>query len=133
MAKCFNVTQKQRRALIADRKRGLHGDPATGKLKKMSQPLSMSGKRKRKLLKKWRREQKELVVKGLVTMQDIEMVAADGSLPEEAPPLESRRTLAKFHLKRSVKLSARKLKQKGKNRSKSSVSAAEASVDAMAE
>ena len=46
MAK-FNVVQKQRRALIAEKKRQLHGDPATGKLKVKNQPTSLSGKRKR--------------------------------------------------------------------------------------
>ena len=54
MAK-FNVVQKRRRAQISDRKRALHGDPKTKKLKKQTQPQSLSGKRKRKLLKKWRR------------------------------------------------------------------------------
>ena len=54
MAK-FNVVQKRRRALIAEKKRQLHGDPLTGKLKIKDQPLSLSGKRKRKLFKKWRR------------------------------------------------------------------------------
>lgn len=54
MAK-FNVMQRRRRAQIAERKRAIHGDPTTGKLKNRPQPLSISGKRKRKLLKKWRR------------------------------------------------------------------------------
>jgi len=54
MAK-FNVVQKKRRAIIADRKRATRGDPRTGKLKIKPQPQSISGKRQRKLLKKWRR------------------------------------------------------------------------------
>jgi len=54
MAK-FNVVQKRRRALIAEKKRQLHGDPSTAKLKIREQPHSISGKRKRKLFKKWRR------------------------------------------------------------------------------
>lgn len=54
MAK-FNEVQKRKRAQNAERKRAVHGDPSTGKLKNKPQPLSISGKRKRKLLKKWRR------------------------------------------------------------------------------
>lgn len=54
MAK-FNVVQKKRRAAIADKKRLIHGDPTTGKLHQRIQPKSISGKRQRKLLKKWRR------------------------------------------------------------------------------
>ncbi|GMP70880.1 hypothetical protein CsSME_00029526 [Camellia sinensis var. sinensis] len=54
MAK-FNVVQKRRRAAIAERKRATSGEPFTGKLKRKPQPLSISGKRKRKLFKKWRR------------------------------------------------------------------------------
>ncbi|KAI3457858.1 hypothetical protein Pfo_014521 [Paulownia fortunei] len=53
MAK-FNVVQKRRRAAIADRKSCCRNPN-----------LSISGKRKRKLLKKWRWEQKEAVEKGL--------------------------------------------------------------------
>lgn len=54
MAK-FNVAQKARRAALAERKREKHGDPYTKKLKQKQQPLSISGKRKRKLFKKWRK------------------------------------------------------------------------------
>ncbi|MBA0684077.1 hypothetical protein Goari_025684, partial [Gossypium aridum] len=88
MAKCFNVVQKQKRAQIAERKRLIHGDPASKKLKNKSQSLSVSGKRKRKLLKKWRREQKEVIEKGLVTMEDVEMVAAEGLEFSFPPPFK---------------------------------------------
>lgn len=54
MAK-FNEVQKRRRAALAQQKRAIHGDPVTSKLKQKPQPLSISGKRKRKLFKKWRR------------------------------------------------------------------------------
>lgn len=54
MAK-FNVVQKKKRAQSQERKRRIHGDPVSGKLKLKEQPVSISGKRKRKLLKKWRR------------------------------------------------------------------------------
>lgn len=127
MAK-FNVVQKQRRAQIADRKRAIHGDPFTKKLKKQTQPQSLSGKRKRKQLKKWRREQKEAIEKGLVTMHDVEMAAAEGSSQE------SKKTPAKFHLKKSVKLKSKHRKHKGKNQGKSLLAAVEApSGDAMVE
>ena len=79
MAK-FNVVQKKKRALTAERKRALHGDPSTRKLNTKPQNQSLSGKRKRKLLKKWRRDQKEAMEKGLLTMQDVEMAAVDGTL-----------------------------------------------------
>ncbi|KAF4393350.1 hypothetical protein F8388_023154 [Cannabis sativa] len=77
MAK-FNVIQKKKRAQTAERKRAIHGDPSSRKLKVKPQNQSVSGKRKRKLLKKWRRDQKEAAEKGLLTMQDVEMAAADG-------------------------------------------------------
>lgn len=56
MAK-FNEVQKKKRAQIAERKRATKGDPHTRKLKNKppQQSLSVSGKRKRKLFKKWRR------------------------------------------------------------------------------
>lgn len=58
MAK-FNVVQKKKRAQSQERKRRIHGDPVSGKLKLKEQPVSISGKRKRKLLKKWRRVRPE--------------------------------------------------------------------------
>ncbi|KAK9272980.1 hypothetical protein L1049_003360 [Liquidambar formosana] len=125
MAK-FNVVQKQKRAETAERKRAIHGDPSTGKLKNRPQPLSISGKRKRKLFKKWRRDQKEATGKGLVTMQDVEMAVAQGTSQE------TNKAPTKFHLKKkSLKL--KQLKRKDKNKRKSSKPAAEASVDVMAE
>ena len=48
MAK-FNVVQKNKRQWKQDRKRAAHGEPGTGKLKQRTAPVSMSGKRKRKL------------------------------------------------------------------------------------
>ncbi|XP_048325785.1 uncharacterized protein LOC125421298 [Ziziphus jujuba] len=129
MAK-FNAVQKKKRAQVAERKRATKGDPHTRKLKTkpQQQSLSVSGKRKRKLLKKWRREHKEAVQKGLLTIQDVEMAVADGE-SQDAP-----KTSAKFSVKKSLKL--RQLKRKGgKNKRKSSSNqpAAEVSVDAMVE
>ncbi|XP_050155055.1 uncharacterized protein LOC126629167 [Malus sylvestris] len=133
MAK-FNEVQKRKRAQNAEKKRAVHGDPTTGKLHNKPQPLSISGKRKRKLLKKWRRDQNEAVKKGLITMQDVEMAAADADEGEESK--DTKTTSSKFPMrKKSVKL--KQLQRKGKNKGKSSKKAAaataEASVDAMLE
>ncbi|GMN44187.1 hypothetical protein TIFTF001_013390 [Ficus carica] len=117
MAK-FNVVQKKKRAQNAERKRAIHGDPSTRKLKTKPQAVSLSGKRKRKLLKKWRRDQKQAVEKGLLTFQDVEMAAADGEESQEAS--------TKFPMKKKG-LKLKRLKGKGKkSRGKSSKLAAEA-------
>ncbi|XP_054786030.1 uncharacterized protein LOC129292494 isoform X2 [Prosopis cineraria] len=128
MAK-FNVVQKKRRALLSEKKRQLHGDPNTGKLKNKYQPLSISGKRKRKLFKKWRREQKEALEKGLVTMEDVEMAVAEAEGGSQSQ--DSSKPSRKIHLKKSVKL--KQVKHKGKNKRKPSVPAADVSGDAMVE
>jgi hypothetical protein len=54
MAK-YNVVQKNRREWKHDRKRQAHGEPGTGKLKQRTAPVSMSGKRKRKLQRRQNR------------------------------------------------------------------------------
>ncbi|CAJ2665238.1 unnamed protein product [Trifolium pratense] len=121
MAK-FNVVQKRRRALVAERKRVIHGDPSTGKLKIRKQPVSLSGKRKRKLFKQWRREAFE---NGLISMEDVQMAVEEGENKDKSA------TSPKFHLKKGLKL--KQLKHKGKNKRKSDVPAAEISADAMVE
>ncbi|XP_028778125.1 uncharacterized protein LOC114734652 [Neltuma alba] len=123
MAK-FNEVQKKRRALLSEKKRQLHGDPNTGKLKNKHQPLSISGKRQRKLLKKWRRDQKEALEKGLVTMEDVEMAVAEA----EGSSQNSSKSSMKIHLKKGLKL--KQLKQKGKNKRKRAAPAAGVSADA---
>ncbi|KAG6438388.1 hypothetical protein SASPL_103329 [Salvia splendens] len=120
MAK-FNVVQKKRRTFIANEKRRIHGDPASGKLHQRIQPKSISGKRQRKLLKKWRREQKEAVEKGLITMQDVEMAAAD------EPAEDAKKTPVKFPMKRAARLRLKK------NTKKSQKPVGEASNDSMVE
>ncbi len=124
----FNVVQKRRRAAIAEQKRAAHGDPLTGKLKQKAQPLTISGKRKRKLFKKWRRDQKEAMAKGLITMQDVEMAVADAGTSED-----TKKSPAKFHMKKSLKIKVKRSKSKGKNRRKSHQPTLEASVDSMVE
>ncbi|WOL18995.1 hypothetical protein Cni_G27792 [Canna indica] len=127
MAK-FNVIVKQRRANVQERKRELHGDPNTGKLKQRTAPLSISGKRKRKLFKKWRREQKEAIEKGLVTMEDVEMAVAEGSSQGT-----SEKSKVKFQMKKSSKLKLKKIRGKGKSKRKSSTTPTSGPVDAMVE
>ncbi|XP_057800740.1 uncharacterized protein LOC131016132 isoform X2 [Salvia miltiorrhiza] len=122
MAK-FNVVQKKRRAFIANEKRRVHGDPASGKLHQRIQPKSISGKRQRKLLKKWRREQKEAVEKGLITMQDVEMASADETAED------AKKTPVKFPMKKSARLRLKK----GKNTKKSQKPVGQASNDSMVE
>ncbi|KAK9732454.1 hypothetical protein RND81_04G001400 [Saponaria officinalis] len=127
MAK-FNEVQKRRRGVISEWKRNKYGDPVSKKLKKPIQPQSVSGKRQRKLLKKWRRDQKEAVDKGLISLEDVHMAAADGSSEG------SKRSTAKFLVKKSVKLKAKHKKSKGKKQDKSSKPGVEtASVDVMVE
>ncbi|KAK3229549.1 hypothetical protein Dsin_001430 [Dipteronia sinensis] len=125
MAK-YNVVLKRKRAAKAVRKRAAHGDPTTGKLTNKPQALSVSGKRQRKLLKKWHREQKEAVEKGLVTMEDVEMAASQGSSQD------TNRSPNKFHVKKGLKL--KQLKRRGKKtKTTSKPAATESSVDAMVE
>ncbi|XP_027924132.1 uncharacterized protein LOC114181780 [Vigna unguiculata] len=124
MAK-FNVVQKRRRALIAEKKRQLHGDPSTAKLKIREQPHSISGKRKRKLFKKWRREQKDAIRNGLISMEDVQMAVAEGDTKDTPKPQKMVR------LKKAVKV--RVPKRKGKNKGKANVPAADISADAMVE
>ncbi|KAI3807929.1 hypothetical protein L1987_23867 [Smallanthus sonchifolius] len=127
----FNVVQKRRRAAIAERKRAAHGDPATGKLKHKPQNTTISGKRKRKLMKKWHRDQKDAIEKGLITMEDIEMAVADGSGTSSQ---ETNKSPAKFHMKKSLKIRPKrsnKKDKKGKKKGHSYKPAIEASSDVM--
>uniref|UniRef100_A0A453P0Y6 Uncharacterized protein n=1 Tax=Aegilops tauschii subsp. strangulata TaxID=200361 RepID=A0A453P0Y6_AEGTS len=81
MAK-YNVVQKSKRESSHDRKRRAHGDPNSGKLKHHNAPIAISGKRKRKLLRRLNRDQKEAaMVKALENnMGDVDMVSAEGSV-----------------------------------------------------
>ncbi|KAL1201862.1 hypothetical protein V5N11_014823 [Cardamine amara subsp. amara] len=123
MAK-YNEIAKKKREAKADRKRAIHGDPLTNKLKTRTQVPSVSGKRQRKLLRKWRREQKEMVEKGLVTMEDVEMASA------EAASEDSKKSTKKFSVKKTLKLN--KLKNKGKKK-KNQKAIGEGSTDRMLE
>ncbi|KAL1813636.1 hypothetical protein DCAR_0625999 [Daucus carota subsp. sativus] len=120
----FNVVQRRRRAAIADHKRAKHGDPVTGKLKLRAPTIPISGKRKRKLFKKWRRDQKDAIAKGLITMEDVEMAVAEGTSENV-----SKAPLA-FSVKKSLKVKSKRSQKKGK-KGKSEKSAEKAAVDVM--
>ncbi|KAI3869738.1 hypothetical protein MKW98_030919 [Papaver atlanticum] len=120
----FNVIQKKRRAQTAERKRELFGHPLTGKLTEKPQFVPISGKRKRKLFKKWRRDQKEALAKGLITMEDVEMAVAEGPSKDK-----SSKTLSKLHMKKSAKVQVKMLKGKGKDRKKSTSSKPASSME----
>ncbi|XP_042496912.1 uncharacterized protein LOC122075807 [Macadamia integrifolia] len=122
----FNEIQKKRRAQSQEKKRLVHGDPMTRKLKNKPQPQSISGKRKRKLFKKWRMEQKNLLQKGVVTMGDVEMALAEGTSED------TKKTSKKFHLKKNAKLKI-KSKSKAKKQKRSPAPVVEAPVDVMME
>ncbi|KAG0486754.1 hypothetical protein HPP92_008849 [Vanilla planifolia] len=124
----FNVIQKVRRARIQERKRVLQGDPVTRKLKKKTDNIPISGKRKRKLFKKWRREKKGALQKGLITMEDVEMADADGTSQNDK---ES--TKMKFRSKKALKLKIKRLKRKGRSKKKSHGQPNGAPNDAMVE
>ncbi|KAH0913468.1 hypothetical protein HID58_036789 [Brassica napus] len=123
MAK-YNEIAKKKREAKADRKRAIHGDPLTNKLKTRAPVVAVSGKRQKKLLRKWRREQKEMVEKGIVTMEDVEMASA------EAGSEDSKKPQRKFSVKKTLKLN--KLKNKG-NKKKSQRAGGKVSTDQMLE
>ncbi|XP_027103455.2 uncharacterized protein LOC113762557 [Coffea eugenioides] len=138
MAK-FNVVQKQRRAAIAERKRAVQGDPLTKKLKHKHPPLSISGKRKRKLFKKWRRDQKAAAAALTTAMQDVEMLAVahnddngSGGTSQDDANKQAAPKKFHFHMKKSPKYKAGRFKKRDRNR-KSDKRAAQASKDAMEE
>ncbi|KAG0533767.1 hypothetical protein BDA96_04G221300 [Sorghum bicolor] len=109
MAK-FNVVQKNRRQWKQDRKRAAHGEPGTGKLKQRTAPVSMSGKRKRKLERRLNREQKEAaMIKALENMGDVDMVSA-----EESSEAAKGKSQVKFSVKKNSRIQIKRLKGKGR-------------------
>ncbi|KAG5387406.1 hypothetical protein IGI04_038876 [Brassica rapa subsp. trilocularis] len=124
MAK-YNEIAKKKREAKADRKRAIHGDPLTNKLKTRAPVVAVSGKRQKKLLRKWRREQKEMVEKGLVSMEDVEMASADAGSEDSKKPTR------KFSVKKTIKLN--KLKNKGNKKKSQKAGGKEVSTDQMLE
>ncbi|CAL5021033.1 unnamed protein product [Urochloa decumbens] len=126
MAK-FNVVQKNRRQWKQDRKRAAHGEPGTGKLRQRNAPVSMSGKRKRKLVRRQNREQKEAtMIKALENnMGDVDMVSAEES---------SEAVKGKSKVKISVKkMQIKRLKGKGRKKAKNAKPPTKEKVDSMVE
>ncbi|CAN6245032.1 unnamed protein product [Urochloa humidicola] len=126
MAK-YNVVQKNRRQWNQDRKRAAHGEPGTGKLKQRTAPVSMSGKRKRKLVRRQNREQKEAaMIKALENnMGDVDMVPAEES---------SEAAKGKSKVKISVKkMQIKRLKGKGRKKAKNAKPLTKDKVDSMVE
>ncbi|KAG0533768.1 hypothetical protein BDA96_04G221300 [Sorghum bicolor] len=128
MAK-FNVVQKNRRQWKQDRKRAAHGEPGTGKLKQRTAPVSMSGKRKRKLERRLNREQKEAaMIKALENMGDVDMVSA-----EESSEAAKGKSQVKFSVKKNSRIQIKRLKGKGRKKAKNAKPPAKEKVDAMVE
>eukprot|EP00252_Welwitschia_mirabilis_P017253 TRINITY_DN38240_c0_g1_i1.p1 TRINITY_DN38240_c0_g1~~TRINITY_DN38240_c0_g1_i1.p1 ORF type:complete len:132 (+),score=28.79 TRINITY_DN38240_c0_g1_i1:262-657(+) len=111
----------KRRERKARKKRELRGDPFTRKIKITNAPVSVSGKRRRKLLRKWRRDQKEALQHGLVSMEDIEAMAIDTPVNDNngsgSSHVSSSKTFAGLSLKKRAKLRTKinRGKRAGKN------------------
>ncbi|XP_062219564.1 uncharacterized protein LOC133919242 [Phragmites australis] len=129
MAK-FNVVQKNRREWKQDRKRRAHGEPGTGKLKQRTAPVSVSGKRKRKLERRLNREQKEAaMIKALENnMGDVVMVSA-----EESSEAAKGKSQVKFSVKKNSSVQIKRLKGKGRKKAKNAKPPTKEKVDAMVE
>jgi len=96
--------QKERRANRSEKRRLRSAAPSL-KISVKPGPRSLSGKKKRKLEKKWRKTQKEALEGGLVTMEDIQMMAADEE-DDQVPlqPINSRLSSRGFSMKKHAKL-----------------------------
>ncbi|WVZ74706.1 hypothetical protein U9M48_022859 [Paspalum notatum var. saurae] len=129
MAK-FNVVQKNKRQWKQERKRAAHGDPGSGKLKHRNAPVSVSGKRKRKLERRLNREQKEAaMIKALENnMGDVDMVSS-----EESSEAAKGKSQVKFNVKKNSRIQIKRLKGKGRKKAKNAKPPANDKVDAMVE
>lgn len=117
----MNKFNLPRRNLLKDRRakranlRRLKSGGSSLKLPACPPQRPISGKKQRKLLKKWRRAQKYALESGLVSMQDIEMMAADNSDGEqEAQPHEGEKKPYRVLVKKRAKLMLKKSKKQGK-------------------
>ncbi|CAL5057265.1 unnamed protein product [Urochloa decumbens] len=124
MAK-FNVVQKNRRQWKQDRKRAAHGEPGTGKLRQRNAPVSMSGKRKRKLVRRQNRKEAAMIKALENNMGDVDMVSAEES---------SEAVKGKSKVKISVKkMQIKRLKGKGRKKAKNAKPPTKDKVDSMVE
>lgn len=108
--------QKERRAKRAE-KRKLRSSAATLKVSSAKKaPSGISGKKSRKLQKRWRQAQKEALQSGLVTMHDIEMMAVDeeGGGDQESSQPKLPKTGRAFLMKKRAKLRLKSSSSKGK-------------------
>lgn len=117
----MNKFNLPRRNLLKDRRakranlRRLQSGGSSLKLPACPPPRPISGKKQRKVLKKWRRAQKDALESGLVSMQDIEMMAADNSDGEQkAQPHEGEKKPYRVLVKKRAKLMLKKSKKQGK-------------------
>lgn len=129
MAK-YNVVQKNKRQCNQDRKRAAHGEPGTGKLKQRTAPVSMSGKRKKKLERRLNRKQKEAaMIKALENnMGDVDMISV-----EESSEAAKGKSQVKFSVKKNARIQIKRLKGKGRKKAKNAKPPAKEKVDAMVE
>ncbi|CAM0945340.1 unnamed protein product [Alopecurus aequalis] len=129
MAK-YNVVTKNKREFNQDRKRRAHGDPNSGKLKNRNAPIAISGKRKRKLLRRLNRDQKEAaMVKALENnMGDVDMVSAEAS-SETAKGKPQK----KFTVKKNSRIQIKRLNGKGRKNAKNVKPPTKEKADAMVE
>ncbi|KAJ7528585.1 hypothetical protein O6H91_15G009000 [Diphasiastrum complanatum] len=118
----FNQPQhhvlKYRRSRKAVRKR-LQSPHSSLKLSHKPPVAPISGKRQRKLQKQWRR--KEALETGLVTMQEIEMLAVDnlassGQDTEVVKKKTSHQGKHRFHMKKQKRFSLKQTTTKGKDK-----------------
>ncbi|KAG0589186.1 hypothetical protein KC19_1G002100 [Ceratodon purpureus] len=108
--------QKERRAKRAE-KRKLRSSAATLKVSCAKKaPSGITGKKARKLQKRWRQAQKEALQSGLVTMHDIEMMAVDEEGGDEQASSQSKlpKTGRAFLMKKRAKLRLKTSSSKGK-------------------
>ncbi|CAK9865852.1 unnamed protein product [Sphagnum jensenii] len=107
--------QKERRAKRSEKRR-LRSAPPSLTVSVKTGPRSVSGKKKRKLEKKWRKTQKEALEGGLVTVEDIEMMAANGNDQSPLQPVNTRPSRG-FNMKKHTKLRLKSSSIRGKQAS----------------
>ncbi|KAI5061508.1 hypothetical protein GOP47_0024013 [Adiantum capillus-veneris] len=116
----MNKFNLPRRSLLKDRRakratlRRLKSGHTSLKIPTVRAQRPSSGKKQRKQLKKWRRAQKEAIESGLVSLQDIEMMAVD-TADGQSQVQEEHKKPYKVHLKKKAKLILRKSKKQGKD------------------
>ncbi|KAL2652296.1 hypothetical protein R1flu_020424 [Riccia fluitans] len=116
------LKRTEKRKLASTRNTGSSSTPG------VSSDNTISGKKQRKLLKKWRKAQKEALETGLVTMEDIEMMAADGEAgaSEETPQVKPPKNKRVFNVRKRAKT---RLRLAGSSKGKTTVEAMSSDAD----